>query len=52
MTGAIILGSPQLFDDVTAAVETRLELGSDLDALEHGKWDALSRAVEGETLAR
>src|SRR5215218_5706261 len=52
LTGAIILGSPQLFDDVTAAVETRLELGSDLDALEHGKWDALSRAVEGETLAR
>jgi nitrite reductase (NADH) large subunit len=52
LTGAIILGSPQLFDDVTAAVETRLELGSDLDALEHGKWDALSRAVESETLAR
>ncbi len=52
LAGAIILGSPQLFDDVTTAVETRLELGSDLDALEHGKWDALSRAVEGETLAR
>lgn len=52
LTGAIILGSPQLFDDVTTAVETRLELGSDLDALEHGKWEALSRAVEGETLAR
>ena len=34
------------------AVEQRLELGSDLDALEHGKWEALSRALEGETLAR
>jgi nitrite reductase (NADH) large subunit len=52
LAGAIILGSPELFDDVTTAVESRLELGSDLDALEHGKWEALSRAVEGETLAR
>ena len=52
LTGAIILGSPELFDDVTSAVESRLELGSDLDALERGKWEALSRAVEGETLAR
>lgn len=51
LTGAIILGSPELFDDVTKAVEIRLELGSELDALEHGKWEALSRGVEGDTLA-
>ena len=51
LMGAIILGSPELFDDVTKAVERRLDLGSDLDALERGKWDALSRLVEGETLA-
>ncbi|HVD24734.1 MAG TPA: FAD-dependent oxidoreductase [Gaiellaceae bacterium] len=51
LTGAIILGSPELFDDVTTAVETGLEVGTELDALEHGKWEALSRAVEGETLA-
>ena len=50
LTGAIILGSPELFDDVTRAVEIRLELGSELDALEHGKWEALSRGVEGDTL--
>jgi nitrite reductase (NADH) large subunit len=51
LTGAIILGSPELFDDVTTAVETQLQVGSELDALEHGKWEALSRAVEGDTLA-
>jgi nitrite reductase (NADH) large subunit len=50
LTGAIILGSPELFDDVTNAVEIRLDLGSELDALEHGKWEALSRGVDGETL--
>jgi NAD(P)H-nitrite reductase large subunit/ferredoxin len=52
LTGAIILGSPELFDDVTTAVERRLDLGSHLDALEHGEWEALSRLVEGDTLAR
>ena len=52
LAGAIILGSPELFDDVTAAVERGLEVGSDFEALEHGKWETLSRAVEGETLAR
>lgn len=52
LTGAIILGSPELFDDVTEAVESALDVGADLDALEHGKWEALSRALEGETLAR
>jgi NAD(P)H-nitrite reductase large subunit/ferredoxin len=51
LTGAIILGNPELFDDVTRAVESRLDLGSDLDALEAGKWEALSRLVEAETLA-
>lgn len=51
LTGAIILGSPELFDDVTTAVERKLDLGSDLDALERGKWQALSRLVEGETIA-
>jgi nitrite reductase (NADH) large subunit len=51
LTGAIILGSPELFDDVTTAVERRIDLGSDLDALERGKWEALSRLVEGATLA-
>ena len=51
LTGAIVLGSPELFDDVTTAVEQRVELGGELDALEHGKWEALSRLVEGETLA-
>jgi NAD(P)H-nitrite reductase large subunit len=50
LTGAIILGSPELFDDVTRAVERRLDLGADLDALERGKWHALSRLVEDETL--
>jgi len=50
LTGAIILGSPELFDDVTTAVERTLHLGADLDALEQGKWQALSRLVEGETL--
>ena len=52
LTGAIILGSPELFDDVTAAVEGRVDLGSELDALEQGKWQALSRLTEGETLVR
>lgn len=51
LTGAIVLGTPELFDDVTTAVEQRVELGGELDALERGKWDALSRLVEGETLA-
>jgi nitrite reductase (NADH) large subunit len=51
LTGAIILGSPELFDDVTTAVERALDLGADLEALEQGKWQALSRLVEGETLA-
>ena len=51
LAGAIILGSPELFDDVTRAVELGLDVGADLDALEHGKWQALSRAVEDETLA-
>jgi nitrite reductase (NADH) large subunit len=51
LTGAIILGSPELFDDVTTAVEGRLDVGSHLDALEQGKWQALSRLVEGATLA-
>jgi assimilatory nitrate reductase electron transfer subunit len=51
LTGAIVLGSPELFDAVTQAVEARLELGSDLDALEHGNWEALSRAVEAATPA-
>ncbi len=50
LTGAIILGSPELFDDVTTAVERRVDLGSDLEALERGKWQALSRLVEGDTL--
>ena len=52
LTGAIILGSPELFDDVTAGVERRIDLSSELDALEHGRWQALSHLVEGETLAR
>jgi NAD(P)H-nitrite reductase large subunit/ferredoxin len=51
LTGAILLGSPELFDDVTAAVERRVDVGSELDALEHGKWQALSRLAEDETLA-
>jgi nitrite reductase (NADH) large subunit len=51
LTGAIILGSPELFDDVTRAVETKLPVGSELEALEKGKWEALSRAVDDETLA-
>jgi nitrite reductase (NADH) large subunit len=51
LTGAILLGSPELFDDVTTAVEGRLDLGSHLDALEHGEWQGLSSLVEGETLA-
>ena len=51
LAGAIVLGSPELFDDVTTAVEQRVELGGELDALESGKWEALSRLVEGETLA-
>jgi nitrite reductase (NADH) large subunit len=50
LMGAIILGSPELFDDVTTAVERKLDLGSDLDALEQGKWQALSRLVEDETI--
>jgi nitrite reductase (NADH) large subunit len=52
LTGAIVLGSPELFDDVTKAVESRVDLASELDALEHGKWQALSRLAEAETLAR
>jgi nitrite reductase (NADH) large subunit len=50
LAGAVILGSPELFDDVTRAVERRIDLGSDPDALERGKWQALSRLVEDETL--
>ncbi len=53
LTGAIILGSPGLFDDVTRAVESRVDLGSELEALEQGKWDAaLSRLAEDDTLRR
>jgi nitrite reductase (NADH) large subunit len=51
LTGAIILGNPELFDDVTKAVENRIDVGSDLEELEHGKWQALSRRVEDATLA-
>jgi nitrite reductase (NADH) large subunit len=51
LAGAIILGSPELFDDVTAGVERRVDLSAELDALEHENWQALSRLVEGETLA-
>ena len=50
LTGAIVLGSAELFDVVTEAVEARLELGADLAALERGDWEALSRATEGATL--
>ena len=42
---------PELFDDVTRAVETQLPVGSELEALEKGKWETLSRAVDDETLA-
>ena len=52
VTGAMLLGSPELFDDVTRAVENRVDLGSELDALERGKWQALSRLGEDETLVR
>ena len=52
LKGAIILGSPELFDDVTTAVEGGVDVGSELDALEQGKWQALSRLAQGETLAR
>jgi NAD(P)H-nitrite reductase large subunit/ferredoxin len=45
VAGAIVLGSPELFDDVTRAVEVRLEVGADLDALDHGDWSSLSRAA-------
>jgi len=45
VAGAIVLGSLELFDVVTRAVETRLEVGSDLDALEQGDWRSLSRAA-------
>jgi nitrite reductase (NADH) large subunit len=51
LTGAIVLGSPELFDDVTRAVEGSVDLGSELDELEQGKWQALSRLAEDETLA-
>jgi nitrite reductase (NADH) large subunit len=50
LVGAIVLGSAELFDVVTQAVEARLELGPDLAALERGDWDVLSRATEGATL--
>jgi NAD(P)H-nitrite reductase large subunit len=52
LTGAIVLGSPELFDDVTSAVEGRVDVGSEFDALEQGRWQVLSRLAEGETLAR
>jgi NAD(P)H-nitrite reductase large subunit/ferredoxin len=45
VAGAIVLGSPEFFDLVTRAVEARLEVGSDLDALEQGDWTSLSRAA-------
>jgi nitrite reductase (NADH) large subunit len=45
LVGAILLGSPELFDVVTRAVDARLEVGFDLDALEHGDWRSLSRAA-------
>jgi nitrite reductase (NADH) large subunit len=46
LVGAIVLGNAELFDVVTQAVEARLELAADLDALERGDWDALSRAED------
>jgi NAD(P)H-nitrite reductase large subunit/ferredoxin len=52
LTGAILLGHAELFDDVTRAVEIEADVGSDLTALEQGHWQALSRSVEGETLER
>jgi NAD(P)H-nitrite reductase large subunit len=52
VAGAIVLGSPELFDIVTQAVEERLEVGAELDALEQGDWTSLSRAAEPATLAR
>jgi NAD(P)H-nitrite reductase large subunit/ferredoxin len=51
LAGAIVFGSPELFDDVSRAVELGVDLGSDLDALAHGNWQTLSRLVEGATLA-
>jgi NAD(P)H-nitrite reductase large subunit/ferredoxin len=52
LTGAIVLGNPELFDDVTTAVEGRVDLGSEFDALERGKWQVLSRLAEDATLER
>jgi NAD(P)H-nitrite reductase large subunit len=46
LVGAIVLGNAELFDAVTDAVEARLDLSADLDELERGNWDALSRAEE------
>ena len=44
VAGAIVLGSPELFDVVTRAVDARLEV-FDFDALEQGDWSSLSRAA-------
>jgi nitrite reductase (NADH) large subunit len=45
VVGAIVLGSPELFDVVTRAVDARLEIESDLVALQQGDWRSLSRAA-------
>ena len=46
--GAIILGSPALFDGVSDAVQTGLDLGDHLAAIEGGDWGVFS----GESDAR
>jgi nitrite reductase (NADH) large subunit len=52
LVGAIVLGNADLFDVVTQAVEARLDLGADVDELERGNWDALSRAEEDGRMDR
>jgi nitrite reductase [NAD(P)H] large subunit len=52
LTAAIVIGSPELFDDVTRAVEARLDLSAELERLEQGDWTFLSHAMEPATLER
>ena len=39
--GGIVIGHPELFDAVIAAVDGRLHVGSSLDRLQSGDWSAL-----------
>lgn len=45
--GAILIGSPSLFDGVADAVQTGRDLSAHLDAIERGDWSSLAGGEDG-----